>query len=219
MTDKRITIVCGHYGSGKTNLSVNLAVNMAAQGVKTAIADLDIVNPYFRTADFGKLFAELGIELIAPMYANSNLDLPVLPPRLASAIGEGNTQLIIDVGGDDDGAVALGGYAHRLEQEGYEMLYVINRSRYLADDIGEEIRLLRGIEQCSRLAVTGLVNNTNLGSETTAELIRASCGYLDEIAAQTGLPIVTTTAPRILAGETRDIDKLLLIDIYVKTPW
>lgn len=216
---ERITVVCGHYGSGKTNLSVNLALESAAGGGKTALADLDLVNPYFRTADFAPLLAQRGVELIAPRFANSNLDIPCLPPRLASAIGEPGTRLIIDVGGDDDGATALGGYAPRLTQTGYEMLYVINRSRYLEDDPEEELGLMEAVESCSRLKVTGLVNNTNLAGETTPELIQKSMEYIRELSRRSGKQIAFTTVSRGLWGAFSQTENLLPIDIFVKVPW
>lgn len=214
----QITIVCGHYGAGKTNLTVNLALAAAAGGQPTAVADLDIVNPYFRTADFAELLQARGIELIAPIYANSNLDLPVLPPRLASAVGQPGLQLFVDVGGDDDGAVALGGYAARIAESPYRMLYVINRCRYLEADPAEEIALLRRIEASARLTVTGLVNNTNLGGETTAALVEGSQAYLQTVADRTGLPVCYTTLPAKLCS-TQQLPGLLPVDIYVKTPW
>lgn len=218
MQQARITIVCGHYGAGKTNLTVNLALAAASGGQHTAVADLDIVNPYFRTADFTELLQARGIELIAPIYANSNLDLPVLPPRLGSAVGQHDLRLFIDVGGDDDGAVALGGYSARISEQPYQMLYVINRCRYLEEDVAEEVALLRRIEACSRLSVTGLVNNTNLGSETTAELVAGSQDYLQRVADQTGLPVCYTTLPAKLCN-TQQLPGLLPVHIYVKTPW
>ena len=113
---KRITIITGHYGSGKTNLSVNLAVNAAKEGKKVTVVDLDIVNPYFRTADFQQLFNEMGITLLAPDYANSNLDIPALSFDVEQLACQNNGNLIIDVGGDDAGAIALGRYADALEQ-------------------------------------------------------------------------------------------------------
>lgn len=219
MTDKRVTIVCGHYGSGKTNLSVNLALHAASSHGRVAVADLDIVNPYFRTADFGALFANNGIELIAPMFANSNLDNPAIPPAFGSAIGNPKLRLIVDVGGDDDGAVALGGFSAKLSEAGYDMLYVINRSRYLQDCAEEEIALLRSVERAARLRVTQLVNNTNLGGETTPELIRASRQYVEDISRQTGIPVGMTAAEKNMCGGLGDLENIFPIEIYVKTPW
>lgn len=219
MVEARIIVVCGHYGSGKTNLSVNLALQLAAGGHKTAVVDLDIVNPYFRTADFGPLFAESGVELIAPRFANSNLDIPILPPRLASAIGEADTRLVIDVGGDDDGAVALGGFAQRIAAQGYQMLYVVNQSRFLEEGLEEELALLEGVRQASRLEITGLVNNTNLGPETTPELILASVDYLQSLSERSGIPVLYTAAEAALCPWLTAIPGLLPIQVYVKKPW
>ena len=112
---KKITIVTGHYGSGKTNFSVNLAVRAAQEGADAAIVDLDIVNPYFRTADFRQLFEEKGIKLIAPDFANSNLDIPSIQFDVVQ-LAMNEDRLIIDVGGDDAGAFALGRYAADLAQ-------------------------------------------------------------------------------------------------------
>ena len=98
-------IVCGHYGAGKTNLTVNLALLAAGAGERVTVVDMDIVNPYFRTADFTGLFREAGVRLLAPVYANTNLDLPVLPPSVGAAVSSGRGRVLLDVGGDDDGAV------------------------------------------------------------------------------------------------------------------
>ena len=128
---KKITIVTGHYGSGKTTLSVNLAVNAAKEGKNVAIVDLDIVNPYFRTADFKEMFSEMGIKLVAPDFANSNLDIPSIQFDVVE-LAMTEDYLIIDVGGDDAGATALGRYAEALSgfRNDIEMLYVINQRRY-----------------------------------------------------------------------------------------
>ena len=219
MLNNRITIVCGHYGSGKTNFSVNLAVKLAQQGKNVTITDLDIVNPYFRTADHKQLFEQRNIELLAPCFANTNLDIPVLPRGLAAVMENTDKHVTIDVGGDDDGSVALGGYSAKLNTLGYEMLYVVNRSRYLADDIDEEVRLIRSIEHCSRLQITGLVNNTNLGKETTSELIKNSDLYMKSLSEKASLPIICTAVDKRMIDEFSDTNNLFDIEIYVKTPW
>ena len=139
---KSCVIVCGHYGAGKTNLTVNLALAAAQSGEAVSVIDMDIVNPYFRTADFQELFREAGIQLIAPIYANTNLDLPVLPPSVGAAIREKTGRLFLDVGGDDDGAVALGGFSALLKERGYSMLYVVNSRRELEPEPGEEAALV-----------------------------------------------------------------------------
>ena len=191
---KKITIVTGHYGTGKTNYSVNLALEAARTGEPVTIVDLDIVNPYFRTADFGSLFAEHGVTMITPDYANSNVDIPVLNfdlERIASDPG----YLIVDVGGDDAGATALGRYAEAFAQYGeqLDMLYVINCYRYLTSTPQEALEMLYEIEQASHMKHTGIVNNSTLGSETTAAHIESSLPFARELARQAGLPLLYTT--------------------------
>lgn len=212
------TVICGHYGSGKTNLTVNLALLAAETEEAVTVIDMDVVNPYFRTADFGKLFGEAGIRLIAPIYANTNLDLPVLPPSVATAIRGGKGRVFLDLGGDDDGAVALGGFSALLEEQGYTMLYVVNSRRELEPDPKNEAELLSRIQTASRLRVTYLVNNTNLGPETTPEVIRASIPYLEEVSRLTGIPILGMAAEEKFLSAFPG-EKPLPIKIYVKPPW
>lgn len=215
---KQNIVVTGHYGSGKTNLSLNLAMAFRQRGEQVALADLDVVNPYFRTSDFRALAEQNGIHLVASDYAGSSLDIPALTGRLDAAIRAGQ-RLIIDVGGDDVGATALGRYANTLEQHGYSMLYVLNAYRYLMKDPEESVVLLREIEAVSRLRATHLVNCSNLGRETTAGEIRASMDYAHQVAQLTGLPLVLTAARDTIAGELDDIQDIYPVHIYVTAPW
>lgn len=216
---KKITIITGHYGSGKTNLAVNLAVKAAEEGRQVTVADLDIVNPYFRTADFGQLFGKLGIKLIAPDFANSNLDIPSLQFDLEQ-LADSEDCLIIDVGGDDAGAFALGRYAEALSayKDDLDMLYVINQRRYLTATAGEAIELMHEIEAAARMKHTAIVNNTNLGCETTLEIVEESAEFASEAAEKAGLPLLFTTCPEECAEfcETEDI---LPVKVYVKPLW
>ncbi len=215
---KSCVIVCGHYGAGKTNLTVNLALAAAQSGEAVSVIDMDVVNPYFRTADFQELFREAGIRLIAPIYANTNLDLPVLPPSVGAAIREKTGRLFLDVGGDDDGAVALGGFSTLLEERGYSMLYVVNSRRELEPEPGEEAALLQRIQTASRLKVTHLVNNTNLGPETTSEVLLQSLPYLEEVSKRTGVPVLGAAAEERLTPHL-EAEGLLPVRVYVKPPW
>lgn len=216
---KKITIITGHYGSGKTNLSVNLAVKAAGENVPVTVVDLDIVNPYFRTADFRELFAEKGIKLIAPDFANSNLDIPSLQFDLEQ-IAASDGKLIIDVGGDDAGAFALGRYAEALSAygENLDMLYVINQRRYLTSDADEALKLMYEIESAARLRHTAIVNNTNLGNETTAEIVRESAGFAAEVSEKSGLPLLFTACPEEFADEA-GAENVLPVKVYVKPLW
>ncbi len=199
---KRISIVTGHYGSGKTNIAVNMALSLAAEGKKpVTVVDLDIVNPYFRTADCRSRLEQAGIRVIAPVYANTNLDSPVLPPEIGGIFREDGGFCVIDVGGDDAGAVALGQFASRVEAAGYDMFYVISEKRYLTREPSQAAALLREIEQSSRLRATGLINNTHLGGETSLALVEASIPYAEAVSRLTGLPLAFTCADRRLLPE------------------
>ena len=216
---KKITIVTGHYGSGKTNFSVNLAVRAAQEGADAAIVDLDIVNPYFRTADFRQLFEEKGIKLIAPDFANSNLDIPSIQFDVVQ-LAMNEDRLIIDVGGDDAGAFALGRYAADLAQfaDEIEMLCVINQRRTLTATADDAVSLMYEIETAARMKHTGIVNNTNLGYETTLDIIDSSRSFADEVCRKTGLPLVYTVYPESCADLTNAPDAFEA-KIYVKPIW
>ena len=214
---KRITLITGHYGSGKTNFAVNLALRQAAEGKKVTVVDLDIVNPYFRTADFAELFEQNGIHLEKTLYANTSLDIPAISFDLARLAYEEEC-LIIDVGGDDAGATALGRYAEMLRsyQAELDMWYVVNRYRYLTEEPQETLELMYEIEAVSRMRHTGIVNNSNLGKETTAETILRAVPYAEEIAAQAKLPLVCTTCRKDLTVSVPDI---LPVEVFVKPVW
>ena len=194
MIYKRITLLCGHYGSGKTNVAVNMAYDQKAKFDKVAIADLDIVNPYFRTKDSAEDFIKQGIELICSEYAGSNVDIPALPQQIYSICDQKDKQVIIDVGGDDRGALALGRIAPRIiEENDYEMLFVINCFRPLTRDADSTLEVMREIEYAANMKFTAIVNNSNLGEETTREDVLKSLSYADEISQKTGLPIKCTS--------------------------
>lgn len=209
----KIIAVTGHYGSGKTNLAVNLAVDFAKEGERVTIIDLDIVNPYFRTADFSELFGLLGIKLVAPQFANTNLDIPSLGFDMAAVIN-GCDRLIIDVGGDDTGAVALGQYATVLGNFGCELYYVVNRYRYLTRTPSEAVELLRDIEQVSRIRAKGIVNCSNLGSQTTADDVKVTADYALKCASEAGVPLALTAAERSLG-----VEGAYPVDVYVRPFW
>lgn len=216
---KKITIVTGHYGSGKTTFSVNLAVKAAQEGKSAAIVDLDIVNPYFRTADFRDMFEEKGIKLIAPDFANSNLDIPSIQFDVVQ-LAMNEDCLIIDVGGDDAGAVALGRYAEELApfSDDIDMVYVINQRRTLTSTPDEVTELMYEIEAAARMKHTALINNTNLGNETTLEIVDSSRKFAEETSHKTGLPVMYTVYPKDIAEESDAGDKFPA-ELYVKPIW
>ena len=202
MEYKRLTILCGHYGTGKTNCAVNMAMDLRRQCPKVAVADLDIVNPYFRTKDSEEEFEKAGIELICSRYANTNLDIPALPENLYRITEDRDTKMILDIGGDDSGAIVLGRLASAiLEENDYEMLTVINKYRPLTPDVESTVEVLREIEAASRIPFTGIVNNSNLGEETVPEDVAASLQYAEDVASAMGIPVVMTTVKADLYEE------------------
>lgn len=215
---KKITVITGHYGVGKTNISVNLAVKLADEGKRVTVVDLDIVNPYFRTADFSELFKDRKIELIKPMYANSNLDIPAISFDLERIVSE-NKYIIIDVGGDDAGAIALGRYAEALSryQSDLDMYYVINCYRYLTRTSDEALELMKEIETASRMKHTGIINNSNLGIETTAEDINKSKAFANEISKEANLPIIFHSYNKKIGIES--MDGFQGVEVFVKPLW
>lgn len=202
MNQKRITIFAGHYGSGKTNIAVNYAKHLHANGLKVSVADLDIVNPYFRTKDSSQELEAEGIRLICSPFANSNVDVPALPQELYSVIDDTSYYSVLDVGGDDRGALALGRFVPALKEENdYEMFLVINCFRPLSKTASDTIEITREIEAACGLKFTGIVNNSNLGEITTADDILSSIEYANEISKQTGLPIRMHCVKASLAKE------------------
>lgn len=194
INQKRITILCGHYGTGKTNVAVNLALAMAKTGENVTVADLDIVNPYFRTLDSAAAFEAAGIRLICSRFANTNVDLPSLPPDLYAITDDKSHRVVIDVGGDDSGAMVLGRLAPAITAEdSYEMYLVVNRYRPLTPDVPSTVEVMGEIEAASRLKFTGIVNNSNLGIATNAGVVLRTVDYANELAQAAGLPLVATT--------------------------
>ena len=199
-----VTVICGHYGAGKTNVAVNFAIDARGTGLPVYLADADIVNPYFRAADAAEMLRGYGVEPLIPLFANSNVDIPALPPMLTSLLeGNGNEIIFIDVGGDD-GSVVLGRYAEAIRRRGYEMFFVVNRYRPLTARPEDAAECAREIESASGLKVTGIVNNSSLGEETTADDILGSIGYAEATARIMGVPLIGHTYIPDITGQLSD---------------
>ena len=195
MEHKRLTLFAGHYGSGKTNIAVNYALALAREGKRVCIADLDIVNPYFRTKDSEAVLNAAGIDLISPQFANSNVDLPALPAEAYRLVTDLGSYAIMDIGGDDRGAYALGRYVPAIKAENnYRMVFVANCYRPLTRTPEEAMEVMAEIEAACGLAFTDIINNSNLGSETTPETVADSLSYIEKLSALSGLPVFATTA-------------------------
>ena len=196
---KRLTLFCGHYGSGKTNIAVNYALHLRQGGEAVTVADLDIVNPYFRTKDSRAELERAGIRLICSDYANTNLDIPALPPELYAITDDRSHRVVLDIGGDDRGALVLGRITPAiLAENSYEMLLVINRYRPHTPDAASTVEVMREFEQAGGIRFTGLVNNSNLVEDTRPDTVLGSLSYAEEISDATGLPVVMTTVKRNL---------------------
>lgn len=218
MNHKRLTLFAGHYGSGKTNIAVNYALHLASQGKKVCIGDLDIVNPYFRTADSEKELTAAGIELISPQYANSNVDLPALPAESYRLVQDKSIYGIMDIGGDDRGAYALGRFAPFIREENdYRMAFVANCYRPLTRTAEDALEIMREIETACGLQFTCIVNNANLGSETTAQTLLDSLGFIEKLCQLSGLPLWLHTAQeQIVKDLPESIEPVLPLHLQEK---
>ena len=223
MEHKRLTLFAGHYGSGKTNIAVNYALHLAAEGKKVCIADLDIVNPYFRTKDSARVLEQAGVELISPQFANTNVDLPALPPESYRLVQDKSVYGIMDIGGDDRGAYALGRFVPSILAEGnYRMIFVANSYRPLTRTPQEALEVMREIEAACGLRFTDIVNNANLGTETTPETVLDAVPYMEELSRLSGLPIFAHTAQanvaKALDGKLAPVLSLQLQEKYFDLP-
>lgn len=206
LTPKRVTLFAGHYGSGKTNIAVNYALALKELGKNVVVADLDIVNPYFRTKDSTDELNAKGIEIISPEFANTNVDLPALPASVYGVVQNKLRHAVLDIGGDDRGAYALGRYApYILEENDFEMIFVANFLRPLTRTPEEALEVMREIEEAGHIPFTAIVNNSNLGKDTEAEDVEKTDILAKRLSELSGLPLLFTTA-------TEDVAKKLTLD-------
>ncbi len=218
MENKRVTLFAGHYGSGKTNIAVNYALHLKEKYENVVITDLDIVNPYFRTADSLEDLTKVGIKLISSEFANSNVDLPALPQDVYSILDDRSAVAILDIGGDDRGAYALGRYETAIREENdYEMLFVFNVYRPLTPDAESALEVMREIEMAGKIKFTAIVNNSNLGALTKKEDVIASVESANELSRLSGLPIkMTTVNENLVDSFNGEIDNIFPLKLQKK---
>jgi hypothetical protein len=190
-----IVIVTGNYGSGKTEVSVNLAVEKKTSGCDVRLADLDLVNPYFRSREARHQLRDLGIEVILPHEQYMTADLPILVPEVAGAIREQEAMVILDAGGDDVGATVLAALADRLRGVRVTMLQVVNPFRPFTDSIEACKKIKTEIEKASKMTMTGVVGNANLIDDTLAEHIHEGYDFVLEYSRECGLKLEFITVP------------------------
>lgn len=226
-TKSKIIIICGHYGCGKTNFALNLAIDKAEKGEKVTLIDLDLVNPYFVSAEYRSILEGSNVKVIASPFAGTNVDTPTLPPESYLMFNTEGT-IIMDVGGDDAGAVILGRFRQYLSETDYKMYYLVNKYRSLTTTAEEAAVIAGEIETASRCRITGIVGNSHLKTETTAELVGESVAYAEEVSKLTGHPLLYITVPERLEEEFRskysdDIEKntfkLYPVKTLVKAVW
>ncbi len=212
---KPIMIISGHYGSGKTSLSINLAMS----GRYSSVIDLDVVNPFFRSSDYRKMIEDKGVKVIAPYFAGTNLDVPFIPKDVKTSVMF-DEKVLIDAGGDDQGAVATGTISNEIKKRGYDLVYVVNFMRPQTRIAEEAFEIMKEIESACHLYVTGIVNNTNLKQETTQEVIDYGVDRTRELARMAGLPILFHVQEKafsyIIKGTS---EKVVKTESYVLTPW
>ena len=218
---KDFILVTGHYGCGKTNFSINLAMDYLAQGRKVTLVDMDLVNPYFRTSDYRELLESRGIEVIAPVFGHTNLDIPSLPAAMYS-IFDSKDLVICDVGGDDVGSTVLGRFRPKFEGLEYDMLYVVNKYRNMTSTPEEAVEILREIEAVSRLKATRIVNNSHLMGETDRTVLEGGKEFAEQVGSLTGLPVWCNTVRRDLLADSAisgSLEPVYPVETYVKVAW
>ena len=216
----RISIVTGHYGTGKTEFSVNLALALAAEGASVMLADLDIVNPYFRSRERRSLLEEAGVRLISSSQACSDADVPSLPAELLAILENRDIRGVLDIGGDPVGARVLARFQPKIVQEDYQLIYVLNANRPEVRTAEAAVRYLRGIEATTGLTCTGIVNNTHLCGETTEEEIRKGAALAAEVSKETNIPVLCHVTEEKFVPALSDLPETVFpITIKMKKPW
>lgn len=219
---KGIVIIVGNYGSGKTEVSINLAVNQKRQGLKVRVADLDLVNFYFRTREALKFLTDLGIELVLPPAEYFNADLPILTPAVSGMIRQSSDLTILDVGGDDAGATVLSALSDAFAGKSYRMLQVVNPFRPDTGSIAGCGKIRREIESASGMTIDGIVGNANLIEETAVDTIYEGHRFVSDLSRETGLPLEFITVEKSLLPKI-DFNTLncpvLSIDRQLSPPW
>lgn len=212
----KIIVICGHYGVGKTNFSLNLALSLKG---KTALCDMDVVNPYFRSGDYAELLKSRGIDVVAPVALGTTVDAPFISPKVKALFCGDYDTVIFDAGGDDAGATALGQFSEDIKNCGYEMLYVINKYREQTTNPEAPVEILREIETASRLKATALCNNSHLCDETTSQIVRDALPFAEEVSKITGLPIKYTVIREDLVKDFSDVPNVFPVSRMVLPPW
>ena len=216
----RVSIITGHYGTGKTEFAVNLALALASEGNQVMVADLDVVNPYFRSRERRAMLEEAGIQLISSSQACANADVPSLPAEVFTILQNQELHGVLDIGGDPIGARVLARFKPQLTGQDFDLLFVLNANRPEVREVENAISYLRAIEATTGLTCTGIVNNTHLCGETTEEEIRKGAELAHAVSQETGIPVLCHVAVEGLAENLSDLPETVFpITIKMKKPW
>ena len=219
---KGIVVIVGNFGSGKTEVSINLAVSQKRAGVDVTIADLDLVNPYFRTREARKPLSELGIEVVLPDEKYLQADLPILSPAVAGLIRRPSDLTLIDVGGNDVGATVLAALADSFRNKRVHMLQVVNPLRPFTNTIESCLKIRNDIERASKMAINGIIGNANLIDETSVDDIYNGYDFMKALSIESRLPLEFITASVELLPEIdmgRFSCPVLPIERQLVPPW
>jgi hypothetical protein len=212
---KPITIVTGHYGCGKTSLSLNFAIQEHFE----TIIDLDVVNPFFRSSDYINMLTKNGIKVISPYFANTNLDVPFIPSDVRTSVIF-DKKVLIDAGGDDQGSTAVGTVSKDIISRGYNMFYVVNFMRPQTLNIEDAEEIMREIEAASHIKITHIINNTNLKHDTDEDVFRKGLKLSEDLSEKTGLPLLFSVYSEEKEYIIKNVfSNLYKINSYVLTPW
>lgn len=217
LNDKRIRIIIGHYGSGKTEFSVNYAMKLAGQGKKVALVDLDVVNLYFRSREKAEVLEENGIRIIGGSIRASSLDIPSIPGEVLAPIQDSSYNLIMDVGGDPAGARALGRYHPYLKEGSYDMFFVLNANRPETQTLEKTMEYMVKIEDVARCKITGIINNTHMLKSTNLEDVLRGYDLARRVSDETNIPIKYNVCLSELADTIKDAleGEIFPINLYM----
>ena len=207
---KRYYVIIGNFGSGKTELALNMAFKAAKEGQKVTLVDIDVINPYFRSTERKAELEAAGIRLISPNFTSSGVEVPSIPAEIFSVFSDNSDLVIFDVGGDPVGSIAMGQYyGYFKELENFEVWYVINCRRPLSSGADENLEMIGKITGVSRLKVTGILNNTNLAHETTVNDLMDGVDITREVSERSGLPIIGTVGtPEVLSAFVKEAEEM-----------
>lgn len=221
MFNKRVVLFMGHYGSGKTFCAVNYALALAAKGLPVSIYDLDIVNPYFRTVDAAKTLEKAGVELVVSPFAETNVDIPAMNAASYKMVDDKTRYAVLDIGGDERGALALGRFYEKINAENnFECLLVVNPFRPETRDIEGAVAVKTEIETVSRIKFTGIVNNANLGAETTLDNILYGKEFCEKLGKRLNIPVKFSAVTKSLLVKAKEkIDNVLPVEPIKYGDW